>query len=115
MRTIRQGAHRTASQTGQTIYQTMLIISCVALALAVFFPVYELFDLYRGPTKFGKGTASVTPRTQTPEPTEEPEPAADMDVEGAPETDMPGPEDATEVTEEAGDFTEERSPAENNL
>ena len=109
MRTIRQHAHRVASQTGQTIYQTMLIISCVALALAVFFPVYELFDLYRGPIKFAQGSASVTRTPQTPEP------AADMDVEGAPETDMPGPEDATEVTEEAGDFTEEGSPAANNL
>jgi len=104
MRTIRQDAHRTASQSGQTIYQTMLIISCVALALAVFFPVYELFDLYRGPVKFDKRPASVTYESQPPEP------ATDMDVEGAPETDTSEPEDAAEATEEAGDDTENPVP-----
>ena len=92
MRTIRQDTHHTTRQAGQTIYQTMLIISCVALALAVFFPVYELIDLYRGPVKFSMGSASVTRRPQTPV---EPEPAADEDVEGAPDAGcsrLPGPD-----------------------
>jgi len=109
MRTIRQDAHHATSQAGQTIYQTMLIISCVALALAVFFPVYELFDLYRGPVKFSTGSALVTRRPQTPEP------AADVDVEGAPDADMSEPEDSTTTTEEAGDFADEPAPAENNF
>ena len=40
-----------ASGRGQTIYQVLLIISCVAVALATFFPIYEYFELYSGPVK----------------------------------------------------------------
>ena len=66
---IRQSMLRTRAREGQTIYQTMLAISCVMLALAIFFPVFEYFLLYRGPAKpdmFSGETVSSTARSATP-------------------------------------------------
>jgi hypothetical protein len=34
---------------GQTIYQAMLVMTCVALLLALIFPVIEFIGLYAGP------------------------------------------------------------------
>ena len=82
------------AQRGQTIYQTMLIIACVMLAIAIFFPVYEYVTLYRGeaaPDSMGVST----PREATPQPAgpaEEAEgtPAAPAEQPEAPEEGGPG-------------------------
>jgi len=66
---IRQSMLRTRAQGGQTIYQTMLAISCVMLALAIFFPVFEYFVLYRGPAKadmFTDETVAMPSRPAAP-------------------------------------------------
>ena len=81
---IRLSMLKTRAQAGQTIYQTMLAISCVMLALAVFFPVFEYFWLYRGPVKpdmFREETVSSPARPSAP-------PAA-TEGEGAPEAPAP--------------------------
>ena len=66
---IRRSMLKTRAQTGQTIYQTMLVISCVMLVLAVFFPVFEYFLLYRGPARpdmFREATVSSPARPSAP-------------------------------------------------
>ena len=76
--------HKTRAQAGQTIYQTMLAIGCVMLALAVFFPVFEFFWLYRGETKpdmFREGTVSSPVRSSAS--------AAATEGEGASEAPAP--------------------------
>jgi len=78
---IRQSMLKTRAREGQTIYQTMLAISCVMLALAIFFPVFEYFLLYRGPVKrdqHGGETVSTPARpatTEAPAPAETPAPS----------------------------------------
>lgn len=82
-------------QSGQTIYQTMLIVACVALLLAVFFPVYEYFELYHGPVKSSKFPSSGAPiaapvarprapAAEAPAPAPEAAPAAEPSTEAAP-------------------------------
>ena len=87
MNVIRRNLRGVRSQAGQGIYQTMLIIACVALALAVFFPVYEFFSYYSG----DDDTPTAT-RSAQPGPREEPAPVAE-----------PGePEETVEPVEESG-------------
>jgi hypothetical protein len=43
--------HRTARSTGQSVYEVMLILSCAAMALAVFFAAYEYVSYYHGEAK----------------------------------------------------------------
>ncbi len=66
--------HMRRSLAGQTIYQVMLIISCVAFAVAVFFPVYEYITLYSGeqpaPTVSPATTPTVAPEDEAPAPAE---------------------------------------------
>ena len=88
--------HTRRSLAGQTIYQVMLIISCVAFAVAVFFPVYEYITLYSGdqpaPTVRPATKPAVTPEEEAPAPTEAEEgeaeegeaPAAEGDAEMPP-------------------------------
>jgi len=57
-------------RSGQSIYEIMLIVSCVALGLAIFFPTYEFFELYRGevrPHKFeAAGGPAIGPSAPVP-------------------------------------------------
>jgi hypothetical protein len=61
--------HRRLTMAGQTIYHVMLIIACVALAIAITFPVIEYLGLYRSPTikthKFEEGAGSRQPSRST--------------------------------------------------
>ena len=67
-------------QTGQTIYQAMLGISLVALAVAITFPVYEYIELYHKPPDVTPRSSTVAPTpppataTETPAPVEKPGP-----------------------------------------
>lgn len=47
-------------RSGQTIYQLLLIMSAVALAIAAFFPAFEYFQSYRGPME-GGGSSALRP------------------------------------------------------
>ena len=78
---------------GQTIYVTLLILSCIALAAAIFFPVFEYVDLYRGEDvrlhKFeATGTrmpSSAQPATPKPEaPAAEEAPAGEGEATAEP-------------------------------
>jgi len=76
-------------QAAQTIYQTMMVLSCIALAIAIFFPVYEYLTVYRAPFKTHKfATTSYAPRPATtpgrPAPAAQPvaEPGAGAKEEG---------------------------------
>ena len=85
MSVIRRNQHLAHGQTGQTIYQTMLIISCIALAVAVFFPAFEFIQDYKGPS---------APAAEEPPPaSQEPAPADTVDAAGD--------EAATEALDEA--------------
>lgn len=96
--------HARRAQAGQTIFHTMLIISCVALALAIFFPIYELFELHRGEVREHKFVPSAAPAAAptpkpTPKPKEAPEPAppAEGGAEEAPKpAEEPKPAEAAE-------------------
>ena len=95
---IRRSMLKTRAQGGQTIYQTMLAISCVMLVLAIFFPVFEYFWLYRGPAKpdmFREGAVSSSVRPSTPPAATEGEGASEAPApaEGATpgETEAPAP------------------------
>ena len=86
IRQIRQGPARGASRA-ISIYGVMLIVSCVAMAIAIFFPTFEYFTLYRGPVRpvksvGGTPTAERAPARQpeapeAPEAEEAPEPEAE--------------------------------------
>ena len=76
---IRRSMLRTRARSGQTIYQTMLAISCVMLALAIFFPVFEYFKLYRGPVKPDQHSGETVSTPARPAETEAPAPVADGD------------------------------------
>ena len=90
--------HKASTQAGQTICHAMLTISCVALALAIFFPVYELLELYRGEVRVHKFVPKVTRRVEpTTEEAAEPEPT----TEEAPE-----PEPATGEAAESAETSE---------
>jgi hypothetical protein len=67
---MKNAMHRTGRSTGQSIYEVMLILSCAAMALAVFFTAYEYVSYYHGEAKtvppLGHPTANVArpaPRT----------------------------------------------------
>ena len=47
-------------RSGQTIYQLLLIMSAVALAIAAFFPAFEYFQSYRGAIE-GGGSSALRP------------------------------------------------------
>ena len=100
MNAIRRNLCGVRSQAGQGIYQTMLIIACVALALAVFFPVYEFFDYYSG-----GDVSPTTGRSPQARSREEPSPVAEPGETVAPAetTGAPGePEETVEPAEESG-------------
>jgi len=99
MNAIRRNLRGVRSQAGQGIYQTMLIIACVALALAVFFPVYEFFDYYSG-----GDVSSTTTRPPQARPREEPAVAEPGETPAPAETtEAPGePEETVEPAEENG-------------
>jgi len=105
MNVIRRNLQTISRQAGQSIYQTMLIIACVALAVAIFFPVFEFVQYYRGPS--AADAAATTPATRKPA-ASKPKPAADTDAtseepkaEGAESSGKPA-----EAAEEAGQDTE---------
>jgi len=88
---------------GQTIFQTMLIISCVALAVGIFFPVYEFFRLYRGEPnlhKFERQRVSPRPAPAPPEPAK-PEPAEEP-AEPAEASEAPAPAEEPTAEEKPG-------------
>ena len=72
---IRRSMLKTRAREGQTIYQTMLAISCVMLALAIFFPVFEYFLLYRGAPKTDMFSGEAVSSPARPAATEAPAPA----------------------------------------
>jgi hypothetical protein len=43
---VRNAARR---QAGDAVYKILLILACVAMALAAFFPIYEWMTLYKAP------------------------------------------------------------------
>jgi len=74
-------------QRAATVYHTMLIIACVAMAVAVFFPVYEYMTLYRGPVQMRKFPNAEAPRVTAPAPAPTPAesaPKADTDATTTP-------------------------------
>ena len=97
MNAIRRNLRAARSQAGQGIYQTMLIIACVALTLAVFFPVYEFFKFYSG----GDDTPT-TARSAQPGPREEPAPVAEPGEMPAPAGMTGAPGETVEPVEESG-------------
>ena len=101
---IRKAILRASPKAGQSIYQTMLIISCVALALAVFFPVYEYVDLYRVPGARPSRRAPIE-RDETIEETAEP-------AEGASEAPAPAEGEEEAAEEPAAAKTGEETEAE---
>ena len=102
-----------SSQAGVTIYVTMLIVSCVALAVAVFFPAYEYFDL-QYEVVIGAGP-SVTTRPPPEGETEPPDTEPTDGEEGAEETEPPegeGPAEPAEGAEEPAGGDEAPEPVE---
>jgi len=106
-------------QAGATIYHAMLGIACVALAVAIVFPVYEYVELYTGPVRAYKfpeagGTPPplVTPAAPQPAPAPGPVEAAPAEETPAPaeETPTPAREEAPQPVEEPK--TEAPAPAE---
>ena len=94
---IRRPMFKTRTQAGQTIYQTMLAISCVMLALAVFFPVFEYVWLYRGPARpdmFREGTVSLPARPSAPPAATEGEGASEAPAPAERATPPPGETEA---------------------
>ena len=87
MNGIRRNLGRPRRQAGQSIFQTMLIISCVAMAVALVFPIIELVTLYQGPEPQPGRMASPAPARATTE-----QPAAPV-----------GDTDATPAAPEAGE------------
>ena len=114
MNAIRRNFGGSRPETGQSIYQTMLVIACVALALAVFLPTFEYFRYYFGTA--GEAVAVERPRGERPEgprppaagPSEAPEPAADAGAMLAPTTTV-APSAAGEAAQ-AAEGTGETAP-----
>jgi hypothetical protein len=95
MNAIRHAIRPGRSQSGQSIYQTLLIISCVALALALFFPTYEYFDYYHGPGRYprfgGAGGTAYTPSAPAPRPAPASAAPTTTLAPGAPASEAPEP------------------------
>ena len=49
------------SRYGWTVYQLMLVMACVALAIAATFPILDYFQQYRGPIEKGPSVAATRP------------------------------------------------------
>lgn len=107
---IRQAVLRAKPRMGQSVFQTMLIISCVALALGIFFAVFEYYDLYRGEIRLHKFVrAEISPvadRQPAPAPAAAEETAASPD-----ESEAPPPAEAGEGPAPAEAATEEPEAA----
>jgi hypothetical protein len=87
MNSIRLTLAARGRRTGESAYMILLIIACVALAVAVFFPAFEYFMLYRGDPVAYKWDPGATVRTTAaparrarPEPA--PAPAGGQDTGG---------------------------------
>jgi len=89
------------SEAGATIYHAMLGIACAALAIAIFFQVYEYVELYTGPvrpykfTEAGGAPPVVVQPAATPRPS--PAPAPVQPAPGAGEAPQPVEEPKTEA------------------
>ena len=96
------GGPRGAS--GQAIYQTMLIIAAVALAVAIFFPVYEYVELQRGEVPLYKFDRSARlPGQRAAQPKARPAEAEEAKEAGeAEEAGGEAPEPVEETQPEAG-------------
>lgn len=79
-------------EVAQTIYQTMLVLACIALAIAIFFPLYDLTQL-KAPFETHKfASASYAPRPATTPAQPAPEAGARNEGEAAPAaTEAPKP------------------------
>ena len=77
-------------RTGESAYMILLIISCVALAVAVFFPTFEYFALYRGEPVAYKFDRGATARPLVKEYVPKPGPAAPAAPAPAPTQDTGG-------------------------
>lgn len=75
------------SQAGKYTYMAMLIVACVALAIAITFPVYEYIVLYHGVEDSGPDTVAGTGAAEP---------------EATPVTPAPDVEKAEEAKPEAG-------------
>jgi hypothetical protein len=98
---------------GQSIYMVLLIIACVSLAVAVFFPTFEYIALYRGEPHPYKSDLSASvkaaaarrpkPAPAPAAPAAEPGPAADTGAVTAPEpVDEPAPASTNEPSSSNG-------------
>jgi hypothetical protein len=104
MNSIRMSLAGRRRGSGQSIYTVLLILSCVALGVAVFFPTFEYALLYRGEPhvyKFDldakiKTTPARKPKPPPAAPAAEPAPA-DTEAVTAPEpVDEPAPANTNE-------------------
>jgi len=90
-------------RSGQSVYHTMLAIACVAMALGIFFPVYEYFTLYYGPErpyKFEEAGVASAPRPAPPAPAA---PGAEEKTEAPAAKDEGGEAPAPAETKEGGE------------
>ncbi len=91
---------------GQAIYQAMLAITCVALAVAIVFPVMHYVRRHYNQSA-GPGYSSPRPAARQPQPAPEPAPKPETEVktedkkegEAAPAGDAEAPEPAAATTD----------------
>ena len=103
MSVIRRKNSTSTGQSGQSIYQTMLIIACVTLGLSIVFPIYELIELYRGGVPAHPPVKSLggPPSMLSPEPAAVPAPKREPAAKPAVAREAPKPV-AEPVPAEAG-------------
>lgn len=105
MNSIRRTVVRRNHRVAQTILVVLLIISAVALAIAIFFPTFEYFKYYsKDPSyyKFEPGArapvAPVVPASPAPEPVATPEAAPAPEPAATPEAAPATPPAGTDAT-----------------
>lgn len=99
MNSIRMTLAASGRKRGESPYMILLIISTVALALAVFFPTFEYFTLYKGEPVAYKFDPGASVKTNVPARTSRPAAATDE-----PSTE-PGAEPAPAPAQDTGAIT----------
>ena len=99
----REALLNSGPRSGQSVYHTMLAIACVAMALGIFFPVYEYFTLYHGPERPYKFEGAGAPSTPRPAPPAPAAPGAGEKKEGSAAEGEGGEKPAPAETKEGGE------------
>ena len=110
------------TQAGQTIYLVMLVLACVAVLVALTFPVCEYILLYHGPVRMEIATSGGARRARSlprepaapaaePEPGEAPTPVEKPAPAEAPASgETPTPGEAPKPVEKPGETKPETPP-----